>query len=168
MSPIHSRLKWIFYLGLALVDTYTIAATAIVALLACSLLLLSEYIFAIPARIIASLSGWDSFVSSFPLNKKRGGTIFRFCTIGINSMQYRSCINLILNEDTVTFSPMFPFRSYHPQFTISINHLRRESKTISRFGLTKYAIQNFDGVIWLPFRVASNLPKPATTAHSYR
>lgn len=135
-------------------DSYTIAATATVALIACGLLFLSEYIFSVPAKIVASLSGWGSFAIKFPSNKKSGGTMYRFCTIGVNSMRYRSCINIILHEDTVTFSPMFPFRSYHPQFSIPIDRLRREKKTISRFGLTKYNILDFDGVIWLPYRIA--------------
>lgn len=55
----------------------------------CGLLFLSEYIFAIPAKIVASLSGWGSFASKFPLNKNNRGTIFRFCIIAINSMRDR-------------------------------------------------------------------------------
>lgn len=134
-----------------------ITAVMTIVALAIALLLFSEIIFSIPLRLVSKVSGWCRLGELFPQNFGEEGTRFRFCTVCIDAMCYRSCVTATIDSNYLTLSPMFPFRPYHPAISIPRDRLRLVSEKVRTFRLTKFEIVGADKTIRLPSRIALKL-----------
>lgn len=138
-------------------DTVTILAIALVGCLALVLVALAEVILAIPSKVISSVSGWGRLAEAFPGGANGPGRVFRFCTVRVNVMPYRSCITATVGDGSVTLTPMFPFRAFHAPISLPIDRLERLSRSVNAYTLTDYAVRGTGHTIGLPARVASLL-----------
>lgn len=134
-------------------DAVTLLAIALMGILVTALFILSEYILAIPLKLIASF-GWGDIAIAYPGKRHPGGRPFHFCTVGINSMRYRSCVTVTVADDFVALDPMFPFRFFHPSISLPISRLERVCDSVQTFGLTEFRISGTRHAVWFTRRIA--------------
>ena len=137
-------------------DGIMLLAIAIMGTLAVAMIVLSEYILAIPQWLIA-FSGWREIAIAYPGRRVQSGERFIFCTVGINFMRYRSCTIVTIDDGYVTIACMFPFRFYHPPISLPVIQLELFSSHVKKFGLTEFKIRDTPHSVWLPPRIASRI-----------
>lgn len=138
-------------------DSVTLLAIAFVVTLAVAMVVFSEYVLALPLKLIASY-GWSDIANIYPDRHVHTDQQFYFCTIGINSMRYRSCTIISISDGFVNLACMFPFRFFHPTISLPVTKLQLSSNSVKKSGLTKFNICDTSHSVWLPPRIVSKLP----------
>ena len=129
-----------------------VISIALLALLAMFLRL----IFKVPLWVLTKMSGWQELSARFPETQADSeSTRFRFCSVRLRGISYKSCVNVLISKDAVSLHIGLPFRDFHPNIRIPRNRL------VPRSGATVW-LQEFlvddDGLeIWLDKRVARQL-----------
>ncbi|NRF67339.1 hypothetical protein HLB44_10120 [Aquincola sp. S2] len=74
------------------------------------------------AVIMARIAGWPSLAKLYPASKMPAGSSFGFCTGSLGSanfpIRYRRCLRIVLNEQGLYASLMFPFKIGSPAIFI--------------------------------------------------
>ena len=131
---------------------------AIIVMIAMLLLLTAIFrmLFKIPLWLLAAMSGWRELSAKYP-DKERGlnEQKLRFCSIRIRGIDYRSCVNILLSQESLTLSIGFPFRDFHPNICIPRSQLLPSSRTT--MWLTEYTVSDMETSIWFDKRVSQRL-----------
>jgi hypothetical protein len=121
-------------------------------------LILPRLLFRSMLRLLSSLSGWQQLSLRFPeIDGQFDATTWRFCSVRLGGIDYKSCVAITVSEECVTLRIGFPFRDFHPNLSIPRSLLERGVR--SRFWMTEFLITDEQTSLWLNNRVASELLK---------
>ena len=132
-----------------------LSVLSLVAMLAVGLILF-RLLFRPMLRLLSSLSGWQHLSLRFPeIDGQFDAKTWRFCSVRLGGIDYKSCVTVTLSEQYVTLKIGFPFRDFHPNLSIPRSLL--ESGLRSTFWLTEFRITDEQTSLWFNNRVASKL-----------
>lgn len=72
---------------------------------------------------ISLFGPWGALASMFPYDESVRGTTHGFVSLSVGLLSYSNCLKAISNRDQLTVMIMFPFRPFHPPFTIPRNEV---------------------------------------------
>jgi type IV secretory pathway VirB6-like protein len=135
--------------------TVLLSVIILVAMFAIGMILV-RLLFRPMLRLLSSLSGWQNLSTRFPeIDGQFEATTWRFCSVRLGGIDYKSCVTTTLSEEHVTLKVGFPFRDFHPNFSIPCSLLDRGLR--STFWMKEFLITDEQTSLWLSNRVASKL-----------
>ena len=141
-----------------------LVAIAVMGVLVTGMVALSEYVLALPLKLIAAF-GWGEIAKLYPGRDDLPARQHYFCTVRVNWMGYGSCTIVSVGDGTVNLACMFPFRSYHRPISLPIGALELYSASVRRFRLTEFKVGNTSHSVWLPSWAASEVVGSQTERH---
>lgn len=121
-------------------------------------MILIRFLFRPVLRLLSSLSGWQKLATRFPeIESPFEATTWRFCSVRLGGIDYKSCVTITLSEQHVTLKVGFPFRDFHPNLSIPRSAIERGVG--SKFWITEFLIAEERTSLWISNRVAQELLK---------
>ena len=119
-------------------------------------MILVRLLFRPMLQLLSSLSGWQKLSTRFPeIDGQFEATTWRFCSVRLGGIDYKSCVTIRLSEQYVTLKVGFPFRDFHPNLSIPRSVL--EPGVGSKFWITEFLIADERTSLWVSNRVARKL-----------
>lgn len=134
---------------------FAVVIVVSIALLAVFAVLLRLF-FKVPLWVLTRMSGWQELAARFPETQTDSDwTKFRFCSVRLGGISYKSCVTILLSKDSVSLHIGLPFRDFHPHIRIPRDRL------VPRAGVTiwlrEFLIDDDGTTIWLDRRIARQL-----------
>jgi hypothetical protein len=135
--------------------TVLLSVIILVAMFAIGMILI-RFLFRPMLRLLSSLSGWQKLSTRFPeIDGPLEATTWRFCSVRLGGIDYKSCVTITLSEQYVTLKVGFPFRDFHPNLSIPRSVIERGVG--SEFWITEFLIADERTSLWVSNRVARKL-----------
>jgi hypothetical protein len=119
-------------------------------------MILVRLLFRPMLQLLSSLSGWQKLSTRFPeIDGQFEATTWRFCSVRLGGIDYKSCVTITLSEQHVTLKVGFPFSDFHPNLSIPRSVIERGVG--SKFWITEFLIADERTSLWVSNRVARKL-----------